>query len=327
MADFVELLVGMGFEPEKAKKAVEVTGNKGVEPAMEWLLANPGSDSVSSPAPAENKTEGGGPGAEAGNNPPTSTEDATVRSYKCDECGKIFKDATEMEFHAAKTQHSKFSESTDEKKPLTAEEKAEQLKRIDEKLKVKRAERELREKEEAIVNERSRIKHGKEILEAKRRNEEMQMKEIAEARRREKLEEKQARERVRAQIEADKIARKAKQDAAMGISSAVPTPAASATPSPSISKDHVTSPKKDYTEAKLQLRLPSGKSITQTFKANECLAAVRLYVEMNRDDGITGPFNLMTNFPRKVFLEEDYNAPLQALGLVPTAVLQVTKSV
>ena len=62
------------------------------------------------------------------------------------------------------------------------------------------------------------------------------------------------------------------------------------------------------------MRLPSGKALVQTFGAQEPLAAVRLYVEINRDDGLTGPFNLMTNFPRKVFQGDDYEVPLEALG-------------
>jgi len=54
--------------------------------------------------------------------------------------------------------------------------------------------------------------------------------------------------------------------------------------------------------------------LIQTFGAQEPLAAVRLYVEINRDDGVTGPFNLMTNFPRKIFQGDDYEVPLEALG-------------
>ena len=34
----------MGFSEEKAKKALMMTGWKGVEPAMEWILAHPDDD-------------------------------------------------------------------------------------------------------------------------------------------------------------------------------------------------------------------------------------------------------------------------------------------
>lgn len=53
--------------------------------------------------------------------------------------------------------------------------------------------------------------------------------------------------------------------------------------------------------------------MTQTFKAKEQLSAVRLYVDLYRTDGDI-PFNLMTNFPKQVFTDEDMEKPLQELG-------------
>lgn len=46
---------------------------------------------------------------------------------RCDECLRLFKTNLEVEFHAAKSGHANFSESTEEKKPLTEDEKKEQL--------------------------------------------------------------------------------------------------------------------------------------------------------------------------------------------------------
>lgn len=63
-----------------------------------------------------------------------------------------------------------------------------------------------------------------------------------------------------------------------------------------------------------QIRLTNGQVLTQSFKAKEPLAAVRLYIEMNRSDG-TGPFSLLTSFPRKVFSSEDMEKPLDTLGV------------
>ena len=68
--------------------------------------------------------------------------------------------------------------STEEKKPLTEEEKKQQLALIDEKIKIKRAEREKREKEEALEREKLRIKSGKDMTEVKRKMEEDEMKKI-----------------------------------------------------------------------------------------------------------------------------------------------------
>lgn len=84
-------------------------------------------------------------------------------------CGKLFKTQLEVEYHASKTGHGNFSESTEEKKPLTEEERQEQLRLIDLKLKEKRKEREEKEKAEALDKEKRRIQSGKEITEAKRK--------------------------------------------------------------------------------------------------------------------------------------------------------------
>ena len=42
-------------------------------------------------------------------------------------CGKLLKSEMDAQAHAARTQHDSFSESTEEIKPLTDEEKKEQL--------------------------------------------------------------------------------------------------------------------------------------------------------------------------------------------------------
>jgi len=339
MADFVGALVDMGFSKDKAEKAVSATDGRGVEPAMEWLFANDTDTAGNEKESTKVSSSGGESQGEASTGVPATdgAVDVTVRSYKCDDCGRVLKNEEEMEFHAAKTNHSNFSESNEEKRPLTEEEKAEQMKRIEEKLKIKRAEREEREKQEAVEKEKFRMRTGKEVGEAKRRFEEQEMKEIAEARRKEKLDDQRARERVRAQIEADKEARRAKaaaeQAAKDGTASTSSTAASSTTSAtsvdPTTSAEPSSSPpvKKTYTTTKLQMRLPSGKALVQSFGVQEPLASVRLYIELHRDDGVTTPFNLMTAHPRKCFEGEDYDIPLEALGLVPSGVLIVTKSV
>lgn len=71
-----------------------------------------------------------------------------------------------------------------------------------------------------------------------------------------------------------------------------------------------------YNEVKLQIRLPNGNALSGTFGAKEPLSAVRLYIEMNAKE-TEGAFNLMTNFPRKTFGNEDYDKPLDSLGKYP----------
>lgn len=132
------------------------------------------------------------------------------------------------------------------------------------------------------------------------------MKKIIEQRRREKEDELKAKQRVREQIQADKLARKAKQ-------AGQPQEAAPAPPAPTEKRAP-----QDYSEVKLQIRLIDGKTLSQSFGAKEPLSAVRLYIEMNRTDG-DGPFKLMTSFPRKVFSSDDYDKPLDTLGKSPAS--------
>ncbi|CAG5133022.1 unnamed protein product, partial [Candidula unifasciata] len=147
--------------------------------------------------------------------------------------------------------------------------------------------------------------------------EEAELRKIAEERKREKAEEKLARQRVKDQIEKDKKDRAAKlikeKEEELQKSASPASPSASEAPS-----------KKEYTECRLQIRLTNGQTLTQTFGCKEPLSAVRLYVELNRTDG-AGQFSLMTSFPRKVFTSADMDMPLDMLGLVPSAVLIVTK--
>ncbi|CAH1726643.1 UBX domain-containing protein 1 [Aphis gossypii] len=303
----VQILIDMGFQKEKAEKSVLMTGNKGVEPAMEWLLAH--NDDELGPSTSQ---EGSAPNIKSESNTSSST---VAKSYKCEDCNKLFTDTTALEYHAMKSGHSNFAESTEEKKPLTEEEKKEQMKKLEERLKEKRKEREAREKEEELEREKIRIRSGKEMAAAKKKLEDENIKKIMDERKREKQEEKIARDRVKAQIEADKLARKKLYGQV------------SAEEQPKQVLPVAVSPQKqtkDYTETKLQIRLTNGQTIVQTFNVKEMMAAVRVYIELNRSDG-DAPFCLMTSFPRKVFTSDDYEKPLDELGLVPSAVLILTK--
>ncbi|XP_033326607.2 UBX domain-containing protein 1 [Megalopta genalis] len=313
----INMLLDMGFTLPKAEKALEITGNKGVVPAMEWLLAH--SDDAE-PTPEQS----------LGDSVPTSVaetpaQDSTAtassqvsttevaKSMKCDVCGKLFKTNVEIEFHATKSGHDRFSESTEEKKPLTDEERKEQLRILTEKLKQKNKEREEQERIDTFARERDRIRAGKEMAEAKRKWDELETKKMLEQRKQEKEEDRLARQKIRAEIEADKAARRARASA-----QEVPQPA------PPVPSSSTPAPRKDYSETKLQIRLTNGQTLTQTFGSKEQLSAVRLFIEMNRTDDL-GPFSLMTNFPKKIFGEDDYDTPLDVLGLVPSSVIIVKK--
>jgi len=268
----VSTLIDMGFSTNRATRGLQATGFKGVEPAMEWLLARADNESLDDPF--------------------TEEEGQEMKE-------KLEKPAEEV------------------RKPLTEEEKAEKLKKLEELRVKKRAEREERDKKEAIEKEKKRVESGKDMGEIRQALAEQEIKKMADLRRREKQEERDARARILAKIEEDKNTRRLEKEAASKKSeSSLPAlPPVAAAPAP----------KKDYTECKLQIRQTNGQPIVHSFGAKESLAAVRLYVEMNRTDGVSGIVKLMTNFPKKVFTEDEYGNSLENLGLVPSAVLMVTK--
>ncbi|KAF6106945.1 UBX domain protein 1 [Phyllostomus discolor] len=216
--------------------------------------------------------------------------------------------------------------AAEESKPtLSEEERQEQTKRMLELVAQKQREREEREEREALERERQRRRQGQELSAARQRLQEDEMRRAAEERRREKAEELAARQRVREKIERDK-AERAKKYGGGGVSSQPSPPTEPGSVPSSPSQEPPT--KREYDQCRIQVRLPDGTSLTQTFRAREQLAAVRLYVELHRGEepgGGRDPVQLLSGFPRRAFSEADMERPLQELGLVPSAVLIVAK--
>ena len=99
-----------------------------VQGALEWLEKT--QDKPLDEILAEGKGEDDGMPAADGD---------VANSLLCKECGKKFRGQAQAEFHASKSGHVDFEESTEELAPLTEEQKKEKLEELRAKLAEKRA--------------------------------------------------------------------------------------------------------------------------------------------------------------------------------------------
>ncbi|CAG8456884.1 10753_t:CDS:2 [Cetraspora pellucida] len=290
---------------------MKVTKGAGLQPAMDWLIAHPG-ELEDEPV---GQTLGERPAGESIGSASKDQDDQdegeiqdgeqTAQSLQCNDCQKLLRDASAAQAHATKTGHVNFSESTTAIKPLTEEEKQAKLLELKQRLAEKRELRTIQDKEEEKTRERIRRQSGKELTEAKNQMEEKEMQKLLMAKKKEKEDDKIAKAKIKAQIEADKKERAAKREAAKQVVQAQKQEEAAAEAAAALAAS-----KKEYTETRLQIRSPTGAPITQTFQATDTLQIVYDLVGQH----VIGPFQLMTTFPRKVFEENEMQKTLKDLG-------------
>jgi UBX domain-containing protein 1/4 len=277
-----------------------------VADAIDWLDAN--SSKSLDELKAEKESAAEAKAAEA-------AEEA--RSLVCNECGKKFRGTAQAEFHASKSGHTDFAESTEEITPLTEEEKKAKLAKLREKLAAKRAVQSEQDKIDQKRNEQINRKKTKETEDMKEQLKAKEQLKEAEKKKREKLEEIEAKKRIQAKIAADKEERrlKAEREKAERAGQALPV---AATPVPAAAPSQ-SKPASEYTETRLRLQTGSG-NIMKTFPVNTTLFEVAAAVgeEIGRDIE-----SFTQNFPRKVFGQEFFGESLKDLKLVPSASLIV----
>lgn len=307
MAGDLDSLVDMGFDREKAQIALKKGGN--LTGAIDWFDKN-GDKSL-----AELKEEAGdedeAPQLQAGE---------TAQSMICNECQKKFRSMAQAQFHAEKSGHTDFAESTEEIAPLTEEEKKQKLEELRAKLAEKRAKQSEQDKLDQKRNDEIKRKHTKESEDAK---EELQRKEQikeAQKKKQEKLDDIAAKKRIREKIEADKAARKAKADEekAKRENPAAYNPGAPTTAGGGLAAAQAA-PKVNHSESRMRLQTPSG-NVMKTFPAETTLFEV---AEAVRAENGTEVSTFIQNFPKKTWDRTDFGMTLKEAGLVPSAALSV----
>ncbi|WOO81239.1 UBX domain-containing protein 1 [Vanrija pseudolonga] len=303
-----EQLISMGFEPDRIDWALRATKNAGLQQAMDHILDNSARDV---PEAADDAPEEPADGAEA-------------KSIKCSECGKVFRSSATASFHAEKSGHQEFEESTEEIKPLTEEEKKAKLDDLRAKLAEKRAAASKEDEKAQRANEAIRRKAGQDTGRLK---EEMKIKEAqkdVERKKQEKLEDARARAAIKAQIESDKRERAAKAAAEKAAREGVAQPTAAAPAAPARPAANIKS--SENPETRLQIRLHvGGAPLVKTFPSeSKALVDVAEFVASQNLAYSVDTVNFATTFPRKSYSRDEMRKSLKDNGLTPSAVLMAS---
>jgi len=325
--------------------ALRDTKNSGLQSAMDHLLAH-GDDPVPDPSapsapsnanadvPMDEDDEdaavlraamgksGGSAAAGAG----ASVEDAEAKSIKCAECGKIFKNTALANYHAEKSGHDQFEESTEDIKPLTEEEKKAKLEELRSKMSEKRAVKAKQEAEENKANDAIRRKAGRDMGQIR---EEMKVKEsikAAEQAKKDKIEDAKAKAAIKAQIEADKRERAEKIAREKALRDGKEPPAAAAPSTTTTTSAGASSvgegSQREYKDTRLQIRLASGgQPIVVTLPSESTLQDVAEHVASQSPAVDPTIVTFTRQFPRKLFVRSEFSQTLKDLGLTPSAVL------
>lgn len=313
MATDLEQLVEFGFPEDKAKLALKKAG--GLQQALDWLGDN-ADKSYEELIEADKTASSSAADPDA---PPALKPGEEAKSLVCNDCGKRFRSVAQAEWHASKTEHQDFSESTEEIKPLTEEEKAAKLQELQQRMAAKRADQAEKDKAEKKQNEEIRRKNTKEGQDAKERLKVQEQIKEAEKKRKEKVADQNARKAILAKIEADKADRKRKAEAEKAAREGRAPPAvAEEAPAP-VAKPAAPKTSADYKETRLRLQTPGG-TILKSFSVDTTLFEVAHAIAQENGTEVS---SFTQNFPKKVFDSSDFGQTLKEAGMVPSAALVV----
>jgi len=332
MAGDKDTLLSMGFDSARVEWALKATGNRGLQPAMDHILENEGK-----PVPDLGGVSEQGSSARMDVDEDDEDREALehlgvekagdveAKSIKCSMCGKIFKNTALANYHAEKSGHDQFEESTEEVKPLTEEEKKQRLDELRERMAEKRARKAVEDAKESKANENLRRKQGKDLGKIR---EDLKLKEAqkeVEARKRDKIADAKAKAAVKAQIEADKKARAeraAREKALREGRQIVDSSPGPSNPSPGAVAAATAGAAKAHANTRLQIRRPSGgQPLTTTLPSDAPLRELAEFMAAQGPDIDVDAVTFTQSFPRKTFGVADFSKTLTDLGLVPSAAL------
>jgi len=276
----INFLVEMGFSRELATEAIKVHGY--VEPAIAWCM----------------KKQQESVGYTLGGTPQTLGSDSTS--------GQTLGHGEKIETggHSLGSSESEIfpPPETEPKKQFTPEEKEAQLNAIKERIAARKTQAAIDDENSALQAEKHRREAGKEM---QKTHEEYQKKQAdleALQKKRQKELDKLAHEKVMEQIRIDKLNREAEEARQKG--QQVPSTTSTTT---------TATPKKEFKECVLQIRLPDGNKLQGNFKPEDNFHTVIQFVrETTKDTRST--MSLMTTFPKKVYEGDSLLTTLKDAG-------------
>lgn len=283
----------MGFSEGKIKRAIESCPDaKTLEQVMEWLIAH--EEELNSTEP-QTATGNAAKVAKVETNSSMSVASGSTTDKTTDRSQRG--EANETAANMA------------ERKKITVEE----AQRIITERQAKRAEEE-RKKE--IEDEKKRRVAGQKMAETRSELQDQERIRLAQQIRREKLEQEEHRKKVLEQIARDREAMKLRNSR----STTEPNSSSSSSSTPSSSAIK-TQPRAPSTECKIALRFPDGSSLVHKFSPNEQLAAVKLFVQMEKR-AETSEIEFIAP-PNKKLNSSQMEETLESLGLCPASRLEV----
>jgi len=196
----------------------------------------------------------------------------------------------------------------------TPEELEQEKIKLNDKILAIRKKKKEEEAQRDLEREISRRQNGKSSQEAQKLWEENKVKREEFLKKKEKEEERTARKAIQEKIEADK------RERARKLGKPTETPVET-TPPPT---ETLVTPKKDYNQTVIQIRLQDGNTIKASFLPTDPIRTVHTHISLllNHEN-----FSLMTTFPKKIYSPRDVvmdSMTLKQAELVPSGTFVVT---